>query len=284
MKILTREWFEVKRSDTFTVVPLGDVHIGARACDEKLFRELVARIARDKNCYWVGMGDYCDFITGKDPRFSIKSLAAWVTIDDLLDLAAAQAERFLNIVKPIAGQCLGLVEGNHETAILRHYERDVYREIVTALKGAGGFAADYNLAIGYSGWLILKFYRSKKRRAATVLKVKLHHGHVGGRLAGAKALNMQRHLWNNNADLIVFGHSHNTMIQVEAVEEVDRNGNLRYQHRVGAYAGTFLRTTTEDATTYSEVKGYFPIPLAGIEVVLRPGAKESPERLKVLTR
>ena len=284
MKILTREWFEVSRKDTFRIVPLGDVHIGARACDEKLFRAVVDSIAQDKNCYWLGMGDYCDFVTGKDPRFSVKALAKWVSIDDLLDLAAAQAERFISIVKPIASQCLGLVEGNHETAILRHYERDVYREIVTALKGAGGFAADYKLALGYSGWLILKFYRSKKRRAATVLKIKLHHGHVGGRLAGAKALNMQRHLWNNNADLIIFGHSHNTMVQVEAVESVDRRGNLKYQHRTGAFAGTFLKTTTEGSTTYSEVKGYFPIPLSGIEVRLRPGAQDETARVQVVTR
>ena len=66
----------MSRSDTFTLVPIGDVHIGNAACDEARLRRVVDRIAADEWSYWVGLGDYCDFINMQDKRFSPDSLAA----------------------------------------------------------------------------------------------------------------------------------------------------------------------------------------------------------------
>jgi hypothetical protein len=102
----------------------------------------------------------------------------------------------------------------------------------------------------------------------------LHHGFVGGKLAGAKALDMQRWLWNHNADLVIFGHSHNTGAQREAVEEVDKADKIKVARRVGCYAGTFLHTTAEGATTYSEIKGYPPLPVGHVEIILTPGREQ----------
>src|SRR5690348_6769341 len=50
--------------------PLGDVHLGAAACDIEDFRRTVKCIASDPNGYWVGMGDYGDLIMPSDPRWS----------------------------------------------------------------------------------------------------------------------------------------------------------------------------------------------------------------------
>jgi hypothetical protein len=205
----------------------------------------------------------------------------------LADLARAQRDRFLEFVKPIAGKCLALLSGNHETAILRHYERDVYHEIVSAIKeeqtnsprpageGPGVRGYDSHLGMGYSGWLRLVFYwANDKKGGSSLINVNLHHGFVGGKLAGAKALDMQRWLWNHNADLVIFGHSHNTGAQREAVEEVDKADRVKVARRVGCYAGTFLHTTAEGATTYSEVKGYPPLPVGHVEIILTPGREQ----------
>ena len=75
----------------------------------------------------------------------------------MVDLAKAQSERFLQYVKPIASKCLGMVEGNHERAIKRYCERDIYGNISAEIKTAGGFPADYKMQLGYYGWLILTF-------------------------------------------------------------------------------------------------------------------------------
>ena len=278
MKIIRRKTFGLDRTSTFRLFPLGDVHLGNRACDEKLFRAAVQRIAADDNAFWVGLGDYCDFINLSDPRFDSESLDSWVRMRHLPDLAGAQAERFLDIVEPIASKCLGLVEGNHERAIQKYYERSIYSDIVTGIKERGGFDADHQLAFGYSGWLMLHFYRDPVKEAkGRCIKISLHHGFVGGKLAGAKALNMQRWLWSHECDLAIFGHSHNTMAQVEAVESVRGNKVVRH-HRIGMFSGTFM-----NGARYSEKAGYFPLPLVQPHVILHPGAHDSRDHVRVVS-
>lgn len=278
MKVIKRAWNGVKRSDTFTIVPLGDVHLGNVACNEDAFKAAVNYI-KETGALWLGMGDYAEFINRKDFRFEPDALADWVQVADLADLARAQRERFLEFVEPIAGQCLGLLEGNHERVIKRHYERDIYLEIVNGVKELGGLKG-HNLAFGISGWLRLSFYRGKKRAKSggTTFDINLHHGFVGGKLAGAKALNMQRWLWNHAADLVIFGHSHNQASQVEAVELLDNKGNITTRQRKGVYAGTFM-----GLAGYAEERGYFPLPLGHVEIVLRPGARYKRDRIKIIT-
>jgi len=221
-------------------------------------------------------------------------LADWLKVEHLADLAKAQRDRFLDYTLPIAHKCLALVSGNHEGAIRRHYERDIHSEIVTAIKQAAGHEPDYRLSLDHCGWLLLVFHRDERRTRRTIKlylhhgfvggklagakALNLHHGFVGGKLAGAKALNMQRWLWSHCADLVLFGHSHNTGVQVEAVEGVTIRGTVTYSHRMGAYAGTFMR-----GAEYAQQKGYFPLPLSQIEIVLRPGAREQRDRVKVIT-
>lgn len=180
-----------------------------------------------------------------------------------------------------------MASGNHESAISRHYERDIYGEIVNDIKENTGIPGDERLGVGYYGWLNLKFYSTKqgeKKGGLYNIVGNLHHGFVGGKLAGAKALNMQRWLWTHDCDFAVFGHSHNTSTQNEAVEGIDRNGNSTITVRKGAYGGTFLRTINEHGpSTYSEVKGYFPLPMNGVELVLRPGVEYQPDRVRFIS-
>ncbi len=287
MRVIRKDWGGISRSDQFTIVPIGDVHIGAAACDEKRLLRVVQRVKDDPNAYWVGIGDYIDAINRNDKRFSVGSLAPWlINMDNLADIVKAQRNRFLEIIAPIAPKCLALVEGNHETAITKYCERYVFGEIVDGIRKAGSFAEDHPLSIGYYGWFMPTFRRSTgdKKGGTTTLRFNLHHGFAGGQLAGGKHLAMQRWLWTHDCDLALFGHSHNTGVQVEAVEAVNDVGQMVIKHRIGAYCGTFLGSVQENGpSTYSEIKGYLPLPNTGIEVVLRPGADNPHERIQVIT-
>lgn len=277
-KTLRREWYNVPRSqDTvYRIRPIGDVHIGARACDEALLERAVRYIASTDDCYWIGIGDYCDAINVRDPRADLETLADWITVADLVDVVQAQKARFLDAVRPIASKCLGLAKGNHEYSIQKHYERDLYSELVTEIKAAGGFPADHGLAFGTYGWLQLAFYWTDKRGGSRLVTGNVHHGFAGGKLAGGKALSMERWLWTHDCDFVVFGHSHNADLFRAAVESVDRYGHVQVKTRKGGYAGTFLRTVNDDGpSTYSERAGYFPLPTGGIEIEIRPA--EAPE-------
>lgn len=41
------------------ITPFGDIHLGARACQEQEFARQVEQVASEPNHYWIGMGDYC---------------------------------------------------------------------------------------------------------------------------------------------------------------------------------------------------------------------------------
>lgn len=285
MDVITREFYNVSRTDEFKIVPLFDIHCGVKPCRENLLKARVKEIA-ENGWYWIGGGDYCDFVNRSDPRYSPHILADWFTVSMTADIAGAQVAHLNEILKPIAPQCLGLLMGNHETAIHKHYERFIFSDIITNIKEAGKFDGDEKLAMGYSGWLLLKFHHSKigERRAGTeTVLFALHHGFTGGRLAGAKALAMQRFLWQKECDIGLMGHSHNTEAQIEQVEYVDRAGNFAVKKRHGAFCGTFLDTTLPGIETYSAVKGYPPMPVGGVEVKLMPRSANEHKRIKLST-
>lgn len=287
-KVIRREFYNVKGSDVFKITPLGDIHLGSASCDEKSFKAKVKEIQEEDNHYWIGLGDYCEFINRSDPRFDVANLADWLIKKSALsDIAKAEREYFLDIIEPISHKCLGLVMGNHEKSIIKYYERDIYFEIVTSIKEMGKFPSDHQLSFGYYGWLILGFYRDqKKKQGSHNITINLHHGFVGGKLAGAKALNMQRWLWSHDCDIVIFGHSHNEGSQTEAVEYVDQAGNIKIKPRKGMYAGTFLRSTNDNggASSYSEEKGYFPLAHSVIPyITLKPQTKVEHERIKITT-
>ncbi len=277
MSVLRRDWYNVTRSDLFHIYPVGDIHLGNAACDEKRLQLVVNEIAADEHAYWIGLGDYCDFINCSDPRFEAASLASWFTVSDLTDLARAQLERFRDIITPIAPKCLGLIEGNHESAISRHTERNIYSDIVTMIKSAGQHPADFPLALGPYGWLTLAFHGGPTSAGGSwITQLNVHHGFTGGRLAGGKALSMQRWLWTHNADLVLFGHSHNTSTQVEAVEAIDRAGHVTVTNRLGVYCGTFL-----NQALYAQRAGFMPQSASNVVITLRPGAVDSRDRVRV---
>jgi predicted phosphodiesterase len=284
--VIRREFYNVKRNDGFVIVPVGDIHLGAAACDESALKRVIERIANDPYCYWICMGDVCDFINVSDPRFDASSMADWITIKELGDVASAQRDKFLGYIEPIAHKCLAVVKGNHEEVISRKYERDIFLEIVSGIKRLGDIPQNQRLGVGVYGWLRLAFYRSKKGKRKdgySKIDINLHHGFTGGRLAGAKALNMQRWLWSHACDIAIFGHSHNISSQPEAVEYLDRNDNIRLNTRRGCFSGTFLKTVGEDTSTYSERKGYLPLPVGGCEIRIKPRSGNISERIRIVT-
>jgi hypothetical protein len=112
VKVVRKEFYGVSRKDEFRVIPLGDVHVGSAQCNEKLLKAVVGRVKEEKNTYWIDMGDKCEFINLRDPRFAPDALASWIRVSDMMDLAKAQRDRYLEFIHPIAPKVLGMVEGN----------------------------------------------------------------------------------------------------------------------------------------------------------------------------
>ena len=113
MEVINYE-IEYTRPDKFPLYPLGDMHLGVVHCDEDLLDKEVLKIKADKNARWLGMGDYGDYISPSDfKRWEGAILAPWMRKHED-NIGPTQTDRINEILSPIWGQCIGLIEGNHE--------------------------------------------------------------------------------------------------------------------------------------------------------------------------
>lgn len=260
------------RGDTFKIYPLADWHVGAKAFDEKLFKEQVKTIENDPSAYWVGLGDYIDGICQVgDKRYTPETLAPWVLGNtDLMDV---QAEYAADLVKPIAHKCMGLIEGNHDADSKRYYARSIYWQFARMIANRGKLDVT-QLAFGYQGFLQIPFRRVAKtgrRCDSWQLTLYLQHGFGGGRLPGGHALALGRIMSDYFADICLMGHRHvlhflsnNLIMPGTTVPQVRR----RYGAFVPSYLGTYLepKISGEPIDAYPEKlalpglpRGTFPI-------------------------
>src|ERR1043166_8937471 len=112
--------------------PLGDIHLGAAACDLGHFRRTVQQIKSDPDALWIGMGDFGDLILPTDVRWRIgthdwKNLGYRNGRPDTNNLGDEYKDMIFRELDPIASQCLGVHEGNHETTMHDRYFVDIPR-------------------------------------------------------------------------------------------------------------------------------------------------------------
>ena len=206
MRCITRRTDYTSRSDTFRLYLLADTHLGNLHADERTLRAVAREIADDDHAYWCHLGDMGEFINLRDPRFDPMELVGWLLgNEELADIGRAEAMRFLDIMGPVKSRCLAVCSGNHEDAILRHSETDVYGTIIEGLAdGANEHRLDHR---GCVTWVFNRTVSDKGTRWA--LRLLLTHGSGGGRSAGAAA-NKLRDIVDqmDGIDVAAMGHLH----------------------------------------------------------------------------
>lgn len=257
------------RGDSFRLLLLGDVHLGNKHCDEKTLKMLAQRIVDEPNTYWVGLGDMCEFINLRDPRFDPEELPVWMFgAAELSDIAKAEVGRFLGIMAPTREKCLALCSGNHEDAILQHSERDVYSTIVDGLSVAG---QDHRL--DHRGFLTWRFGQSSdaKKGGSTAFRFWLTHGSGGGRKPGATANRLEDLAAQvDGCDVVVSGHTHRAQYHGSCV------------YRAGAKPGLVHKDTKHlisipalcSDMRYAESKDMTPLPIGWAELTITPERRE----------
>lgn len=248
------------RPDEIHIIPISDIHLGNEACDEKALAATVKRIADDPLCWWIGMGDYCDFINRKDKRYDPESLPSWLY--GKRDMAKIQQERITEILLPIAGKCLALLSGNHEEDIAIHEERDVYSTLVEKLAPDG---KQGEIRMGYSGFLLLRFHRMVDSQNTWTLPLFLTHGWWAGKLMGNGALNLERIFGYVDALMILAGHDHKRRAFTLTRLRPLNNGKVAHETGYCCSCGTFM-----DGAKYAERKGYREAPIGALDIIVSP--------------
>lgn len=265
MEVVTREIELASRSDVVKITPIGDIHIGGRDCNIKLLRACVNKIKEDPNHYWVGMGDYGEYIMLNDPRFDPNEVDENTKVKDLKNLHSIQMQKIAHELDPIKERCLGLLSGNHDEVIAKHYHRDVHSDFCALLQ------TKYSLNIGYSAILKLRF-RRQASTGSVMLQMYAHHGAGGGMLKGAK-VNRIMSLANKFpfCDIYAMGHVHERVCFVESVLDACKNKDeLTDRPRAFGITGTFKETYTQGSMSYAEKMQYPPTSLGVISFIVKP--------------
>lgn len=264
------------REDSFRIYPLADWHVGAKAFDEKLFREQVKVIENDPHAYWFGLGDYIEGICQVgDKRYVPETLASWVLGNtDLMDV---QAEYAADLVSPIAHKCMGLIEGNHDADSKKYYARSIYWQFARMIASRGKLDIT-KLALGYQGFLQIPFRRvakTGKRCDSWQLTFYLQHGFGGGRLPGGHALALGRIMSDYWADVCLMGHRHvlhvisnNLIMPGVNVPQVRR----RFGAFIPSWLGSYLepKLNGEPIDTYPEKLALPELPRGTLPIEVYP--------------
>lgn len=198
MKRIPRRVIEVPWQKVVRVYFVGDTHIGHPCLDEKLLSKTIAAIARDRKGIVVGMGDYIDAIVPRDPRFDI---AAFDGLTDLDDIIRSQIVQFVAHWKPLAKRTAVFLSGNHEDAVRKHANRNVYRDIAERLK------LPNEALFGVNGFLRIHVIDRPGKRGWPV-DIYMHHGHGGGRKDGSHINRLADMMAAVRADVYAMGHVH----------------------------------------------------------------------------
>lgn len=253
------------RHTPWRLYPLGDLHVGATAFDKEAFEAKVQDIADDPHGYWIGMGDYADFIGYRDPRFDPRTIAPDIPAAELSDIFAWQAHAFLSMVKPIKSKCLGMLVGNHEESIRLHNHFDPGVSIATHMGVPDlRYAAAVTIKCYDENGQDAKRHPSDEvayKRSRYTVRVYGHHGWGGGRTEGGKVLKVTRDMLDIapvDTHIFLMGHVH--------LETAIPKGRMRFAGRnfekpsvygtLHVITGTYLRNWISGGTTYSEKNGY----------------------------
>jgi len=219
-------------SDCIRLIPLGDVHYGARNCAKQKFLDTIDFIKNTKDTYMLGMGDLLENAT----RYSVGS-GVYQQIPP-----EQQYEEMIDILRPIRKKIIGMHVGNHEDRSIKEVGLNpmqlMCRELdITYL----GYSVFSKLKVGNNNYIIHST-----------------HGSAGSRLPQSKIATVIRQAQSFEADIYLYGHLHELAEYTGLHKYVDtRNKHVKEKKRHYILTGSFL----EYDDSYAEQKSLIPAKL-----------------------
>ena len=241
---LEYDWHAPASTEVVPLLPLADVHIQSPQC------------AVDK------LVEFCDWMRANP-------LARWFGADDLFDTGTSQSvtqvsrqectlgeaiEVLTELFEPIAGQCIGIGDGNHEARLGKLLDIDLTPAQILADR----LRVPH---LGYAQHMVLKI---RKQRYTLYY----HHGCGASRTTGAKVNTGESLADNTTAAIVVIGHLHHEHATKRFRREVDMETRIiGNRKQFIAMCPSFLQYGG-----YGEEAGYRPSPLGVLTLHL--GVKE----------
>lgn len=243
-----------KYGQTIKIIPVFDIHYGAKLCDSKQLETDLGALDYE-NSYIIGGGDWLDSICVKDRRY--RKSADSSDGDAVID---SQIEELYDIFEPFSSHIIGLGSGNHEDAVVERASTNPSKRLASMLNCP---------FIGYSSLIRIRL-NENKARVRTVI-IRMHHGWGGGsRTQGADLTKYARDVANWDCDVFMYGHVHRR--QSDKVPRLGIAGDkLISKPKILMICGTYLKTFSKTTDpSYSEKEGYPPCDIGFMELEIRP--------------
>lgn len=228
---------------TLELVCISDSHIGDPYANEQALMEQIRYVEDTPNCYAIINGDIMNN--------GIKSSKS-DTYTEVMSPMEQMVKAVLTL-KPIANKVLAITQGNHERRTAKESGIDLGKVIATEL----GLFDKYSDGMAY---IFLRFgeqsgHRKHRKVPYTIL---VTHGNGGGKTVGAKANRLADLVSIADADIYLYGHTHQNMAFKEGFLRVDWHNNyLQMVDRLFVNSGAFL-----DWGGYAEQNQYRPSVIA----------------------
>lgn len=184
---------------------LGDLHLDHPHCDRASLKRLLDD-AVSRNAAIVLLGDVFDVMQGAGDRRSTKTglLPRYVTRDDYLMNVLDDVTEFLT---PYAQHVWLILQGNHESSILKYHGVRLEQLLAVNLNRAGGNTVN----AGYQTYALARVEYGEKRERWSTVPFWVGHGHGGGGEVTKGVIQAQRRaVTYPDARFMVTGHVHSS--------------------------------------------------------------------------
>ena len=190
-----------KQGEPLYLIPFGDIHRSSPLCHVEKWKEFLEWAKHKPRCYFLGMGDYDDLISGSERKILNNDNLHDSTGETLEQFYRSQTERLAKELGFMRGHLVGLIEGNH---FVKFEDGTTSTQYLCRLLGCK--------YLGCTAFIRLVLSPDTKRNDGRSIDIWAYHGKGAARLVGGSLNTVQQMCEQAESDVYLMGHDHKKSI------------------------------------------------------------------------